>query len=93
MYRIVLSWERVPTHIGGQAALDIEAEFVRNRPWHKNLSCQWEEESNSVLVRADNDFDGDGRAFIDELSDVIAANIKDAGDSSIRVVSITRLDS
>jgi hypothetical protein len=45
------------------------------------------------ILQAENDFDSNGLALSDEFSDAISACIKDAGDGSIDVQSVTVLPS
>ena len=88
MFRIVLGCYGVPEDAGVEAATDITAEFVDGRPWHSNVSCTWD--GHRLLLQADNDFDSDGIALMDEFSDCIAAYIKEAFDGEIKVESITK---
>ena len=41
-----------------------------------------------LILQADNDFDSDGRALIDEFSEAIPACIKDGFDGDIGIASI-----
>lgn len=86
MYRIVLACKVLPTHIGLAAARDITEEF-RHRPWHKNVTCDWD--GSRLILQADNDFDESGLALRDEFSDAIAATIEDYSDGSIETISVT----
>lgn len=90
MFRIVLSCDGVPDHAGPQAAREITDEFAQ-RPWHRNVKCTWDGNISSLILQAENDFDNDGHALMDEFSDAISASIKEAGDGDIRVLSITNL--
>lgn len=49
---------------------DIADEFA-SRPWHRNVSCRWEKDR--IVLEAENDYDPDGKALIDEFSDAICA--------------------
>jgi hypothetical protein len=91
MFRIVLAWNNVPPTLGAQAAVDIGEQFTLHRPWHHNVTCTWDQTKNSVLLQAENDFDSDGLALLDEFSDAISACVKDAGDGGIRVLSATAI--
>jgi hypothetical protein len=84
MYRIVLACKGVPA--GAAVAPDITEEFT-HRPWHQNVSCEWD--GSQLILRADNEFDANGLALIDEFSDAIAASIKDGFDGGIDVVSVS----
>ena len=86
MYRIVLACIGVPTDIGAVAARDITEEFT-HRPWHKNAQCEWD--GSRLVLQADNDFDSNGLALMDEFSDAIAACIADGFDVGIDVVSVS----
>src|SRR4051794_30524061 len=64
MYRIVLACSGVPADVGPSAARDITEEFT-HRPWHKNVRCQWD--GSRLVLQADNDFDSNGLALLDEF--------------------------
>ncbi len=87
MYRIILSCSGVPAEAGPTGATDIAEEFT-HRPWHKNVTCVWD--AGRVVLCAENDFDSDGRAMMDEFSDAIAACIKDGFNGQIKIESVTR---
>ena len=87
-YRIVLACNGVPAHAGTVGARDIAEEFT-HRPWHKNVTCVWD--GSQLILQADNDFDSNGRALVDEFSDAISACIKDGFDGDIEVLSVTAL--
>ena len=89
MYRIVLACCGVPESAGAEAAADITAEFAEHRQWHKKVSCTWD--GTRLLLQADNDFDPEGLALMDEFSDCTAAYVKELFDGEIKVESITQL--
>ena len=89
-YRIVLACNGVPTGVGAEAARDITEEFT-HRSWHQNLSCEWN--GSRLILQADNDFDSNGLALLDEFSDAISACIEDGFDGGIDVVSVSPLPS
>lgn len=89
MYRIVLACSGVRAENAGAAARDIAEEFSRRR-WHHNVRCDWD--GSRLLLQAENDFDSNGRALMDEFSDAISACIKEGFDGDIEVVSITPLE-
>jgi hypothetical protein len=91
MFRVVLTCDGVPVQAGPQAAIDITGEFATHRPWHQNVTCRWDSLNKCLVLQADNDFDNNGLALMDEFSDAITAYIKDAGDGEIRVVSAIKL--
>ncbi len=90
MYRIVLACNGVPTHAGSAASRDITEEF-EHRPWHQNVSCEWN--GSELVLKADNDFDPEGLALRDEFSDAISACIEEAFDGDIDIVSVSLLPS
>jgi hypothetical protein len=88
MYRIVLVCKGVPAHAGAAGARHITEEFA-HRSWHENVACVWD--GSQLFLQADNDFDSNGLALVDELSGFISACIGCAFDGNIEVVSITIL--
>jgi hypothetical protein len=74
-----------PENAGAVAARDISEEFTR-RPWHENVTCVWD--GPQLILQADNDFDVEGLALVDEFSDAISAYIKDGFDGDIEILSI-----
>ena len=86
MFHIVIEWQDVPQMAGPQAAIDIAEEF-RHRPWHQHVTCTWD--GRVLRLEADNDYDENGLALMDEFSDAISACVKDAGDGDLRIVSVT----
>ena len=86
MYRIILACKGLPTDLGAVAARDITEEFT-HRPWHRNALCEWD--GYRLVLQADNDFDSDGLALMDEFSDAIAACIANRFDGGIDVVSVS----
>jgi hypothetical protein len=65
MYRIVLDCKAVPANVGAVAARDIIEEFT-HRPWHQNVRCEWD--GSRLMLQAENDFDLNGLALLDEFS-------------------------
>jgi hypothetical protein len=88
MFRIVLKCGGVPKDVGAQAAADITEEFTQ-RPWHLNAECRWDGEH--LIFRAENDFDSNGEALLDEFSDAVIACTPYVG-VSIAKVSVVKLD-
>lgn len=86
MYRIVLACSGLRAENAGAAARDIVEEFTHRR-WHQNVRCDWD--GSRLLLHAENDFDSNGRALMDEFSDAISACIKEGFDGDIEIVSIT----
>jgi hypothetical protein len=87
MYRITLVCNGIPDHAGEGSARDVGAEF-RHRPWHQNVKCTWD--GSRLTLQAENDFDSDGLALLDEFSDALSACLE-AFEGDIEIVSITRL--
>jgi hypothetical protein len=88
MYRIVLACSGVRAEDAHAGARAITEEFA-HRPWHQNVRCEWD--GSRLVLHAENDFDSNGRALMDEFSDAISACIKEAFDGDIEVVSVTPL--
>jgi hypothetical protein len=88
MYRIVLACKGIPTSVGAIAARDITEEFT-HRPWHQNFRCEWD--GSRLMLQAENDFDSNGLALLDEFSDAISASVADGFEGGIEVVSVSRL--
>ena len=87
-YRIELICDGVPASAGTDAATDIRKEFG-HRPWHENVQCVWN--GVALLLTAENDYDSDGRALMDEFSDAISTCIAQGFDGNIRVASVKEL--
>jgi hypothetical protein len=68
--------------------MNITEEFT-HRPWHQNVSCEWD--GSQLVLKADNDFDSDGLALLDEFSDAISACIEKGFDGDIDIVSVSPL--
>ncbi len=90
MYTVVISCTGLPKHAGAEAAADITKEFAQHRPWHKDVSCTWD--GSRLILTAQNDYDSDGLALMDEFSDCICAYVAEATYSDMRVDSVTKHD-
>jgi hypothetical protein len=88
MHRLVLACTGVPVDAGAAGARDIAEEFT-DRTWHQHVSCEWD--GSRLILQADNDFDSNGLALVDEFSDAISACISGGFDGDIQIVSITTL--
>lgn len=88
MYRIVLACSGIPSNEGLAGAEGIQEEF-KHRSWHKNVKCEWN--GAQLILQADNNYDSNGQALVDEFSDAISGCIPNAGDGDIEVVSVTTL--
>lgn len=73
MYRMVLECCAVPADEGAEAAKDIAKEFAEHRKHHAKVTCSFAE--GIITLVAENDFDKDGQATLDEFGDCIAAYI------------------
>ena len=88
IYRIVIECSGVSPEAGAQGADDITRGFAM-RPWHGNAVCCWD--GRRLILTAENDFDPQGLALMDEFSDEISACITEAFDGDLRLVSATKL--
>jgi hypothetical protein len=70
MFKITVSCHGVSEQSALAGLSDIAEEFA-SRPWHQNVSCRWE--NNCIVLEAQNDFDPEGKALLDEFSDAICA--------------------
>ena len=70
-YRIALSCHGVPAALGPQAAQDITGEFAEHRDWHQHVQCTWD--GSRLVLEAENDYDSEGQALLDEFADCICA--------------------
>jgi hypothetical protein len=85
VYKIILACHGIPAHTGETAAQDIAEEFT-HRPWHQNVICEWD--GARIILQAENDFDSDGSALLDEFGDAIFACIREGFDGRIEVLSV-----
>jgi hypothetical protein len=88
MYRVILASACVTLDGGPAAARDITEEFT-HRPWHSNAKCEWD--GSRLILQADNDFDSNGLALLDEFSDAISAYTREPFGGDIEIVSVTVL--
>jgi len=86
MYRIVLACEGVPEEVGETGARDITESFTQ-RAWHQNVRCEYD--GSRLVLQAENNFDADGKALLDEFSDEIFACIREPFDGDIRSYLVT----
>lgn len=70
MFKITVSCQGVSQPAALAGFPDILEEFA-TRPWHQNVSCKWANER--IVLAAENDYDSNGQALLDEFSDVICA--------------------
>jgi len=50
------------------------------------VQCEWD--GSQLILQAENDFDSDGLALLNEFSDAISAYIQDGFDGDIDIVSV-----
>jgi hypothetical protein len=70
MFKITVSCRGISEQSALAGLTDITDEFA-NRPWHQNISCRWE--NDCIILEAQNDFDAEGKALLDEFSDAVCA--------------------
>jgi len=87
MFRVTLACEGVPATAGHAAATDIQREFAEYRQHHEKVVCIFT--NGELVLTAENDFDPDGLALMDEFSDCISAYIAEPFDGAIRLVAAT----
>ena len=85
-YQIVAACDGIPEELGPQAVTDVAEEFT-HRPWHENAECKWN--GGALFLSAENNYDPEGLALMDEFSDAISACIAGNFGYSIRLVSAT----
>lgn len=89
MFRVTLACEGVPASAGQAAAQDIQKEFAEFRQHHKNVACTFAD--GELVLTAENDFDPNGLALMDEFSDCLSAYIVEAFGGRIRLVDSVTL--
>ena len=85
MYRVTMICKGAPAASGASDAACI-AEVFTHRPWHQNVTCEWK--NGQLVLQAENDWDTDGLALIDEFSDAISACCAESFDGGIEIQSI-----
>lgn len=73
MFRVIIACSGIPAHAGPEAAIEITREFAEHRKWHHNASCTWD--GSRLVLCAENDYDPEGKALLDEFSDCVAAYV------------------
>ena len=87
MYRIVVSCRGIAEREGAQGAIDVAEEFL-HRPWHHAVDCRWD--SGVLRLQAENDFDADGQALLDEFTDAVFACLPLEGGAIVFTVESAR---
>jgi hypothetical protein len=72
MYRIVLACRGIRDEDAATVVADVAEEFAE-RPWQLNVACWWD--AGVLRLRAENDFDPDGKATQDEFRDAVCTNV------------------
>ena len=85
MFKITLACGGIDSSVGATAAQDIQGEFREHRPWHRDVTCRFED--GRLILCATNDFDQAGLALQDEFSDCLSAFLKEHG-GHLRVLSV-----
>jgi hypothetical protein len=89
-YRAVIECESARDRDSGEeAARDIAQEFAEYRKHHKNVSCSFA--NGKFTLTAENDFDAQGLALMDEFSDCLSAYT--SGEHGKFTVAVTRIQS
>jgi hypothetical protein len=90
MFRVTLACGGVPLSAGRTTARDIQREFAEHRQHHQNVTCVFT--NGELVLSAENDFDPEGLALMDEFSDCISAYITELFDGRIRLVRCHQVD-
>jgi hypothetical protein len=85
LYHSILTCDGLTDGEAANAPHDITEEFG-HRPWHQNVKCRWD--GRLLWLEADNDFDIDGKALLDEFRDAVVACVKATGTISFEIVSV-----
>ena len=89
MYRLTLVCAGIPASKGPETAQDIMNEFARHRRHHSNVLCSYAD--GKLTLVAENDFDPNGLALMDEFSDCLSAFISMPFEGDLTVQSIASL--
>jgi hypothetical protein len=85
MFRARVTFKGLTQDEGVSAPADILEEFT-HRHWHTNVRSEWDGEL--LWLEAENDYDADGMALLDEFSDVVVACVGAKGTISFAVQSV-----
>jgi len=87
-YHATLTCSGLTDAEAASAPANIIEEF-RHRPWHQNVTCRWD--GQLLWLEAENDYDPDGRALLDEFSDAVVACVSASGTIRIEIVLVERV--
>jgi hypothetical protein len=85
LYHAILTCGGLTDSEAANAPADIVEEFG-HRPWHQNVKCRWD--GRLLWLEADNDYDPDGKALLDEFGDAVVACVNAAGTIRFEIVSV-----
>ena|SRR5258706_9778505 len=85
LYHATLTCGGLTDAEGANAPADILEEFS-HRPWHQNITCKWD--GRLLWFEADNDYDEDGKALLDEFWDVVIACVNTSRTIHFEIVSV-----
>jgi hypothetical protein len=85
VFRVTVKCERIAQDVWRKALEDLHTEF-RDRPWHRIVDVRWV--GDTLFVIAENDYDSDGEALADEVSDTVAAYAPGNPGYRVDVVSV-----
>lgn len=85
VYHAILTCSGLTDSEANNAPADIVEEFG-HRPWHQNVKCRWD--GHWLWLEADNDYDADGKALLDEFRDAVVACVNASGTIRFEIVSV-----
>jgi len=85
MYHAILTCDGLTSAEAANPPGDIVEEFG-HRPWHQNVKCRWD--GRLLWLEADNDYDADGKALLDEFGDAVVACVNTSGTIRFAIVSV-----
>jgi hypothetical protein len=85
LYHAILTCDGLTEAEAANAPNDIVEEFS-HRPWHQNVACRWD--GKLLWLEADNDYDADGKALLDEFGDAVVASVNATGTIRFTIVSV-----
>jgi len=82
MFRTRVSCRGLSRDVGERAPAGILEEFTY-RSWHRNVRSEWD--GTALWLEAENDYDANGMALLDEFWDAVIACVKVAGTIRLAV--------